>query len=135
MNSCFCVIEQSVIQSLFGILPLLLPGPPLPHATGTRLGTRLGTIFFIFGPAVPRKILKHRIKNGLPGQKRLLSAAKTGTFGLFFLFWPTTGTFAFRYFRGSAGFLPVFCRFSAGKHLPSLFRHRMTANTAESRRF
>ena len=27
----------------------------LPHATGTRLGTRLGINFSIFGPAVPRK--------------------------------------------------------------------------------
>ncbi len=30
----------------------------LPHATGTRLGTRL----FFFGPAVPRNLLRHRKK-------------------------------------------------------------------------
>ncbi len=61
---------------------------------------------------MPRKLLKHRIKNGLPGQKRLVFAAKTGTLNIFFAIFVNNRHYyilsLWRQCRFFASFLPDF---------------------------
>ncbi len=70
-----------------------------------------------FCASVPRKGLSYIDENGLPGIQCLGSAAKTGTFDLYWPFLPTTGTSATRHFC-------VYAQSSAGQcretHKPSL---------------